>query len=193
MARLKSLSITHVQYEQGDIIGELLAYSSLAPVFTIVAFTALIVMNRNIKTVYFLTGQLLNELFNLCLKLWIKEPRPAQLLTDYGMPSSHTQFMWFFTTYSFWYLLNRPAPLKLKRWISVVPFAILCLTMGVTISRLYLGYHTFKQVAVGFLVGILSGTTWYLFLSIAEPYFKPIINSDLGKLLELQDTINKRD
>jgi dolichyldiphosphatase len=185
----KPLSITYVQYQKGDIIGELLAYSSLAPVFTIVSFTALFVMNRNIRTMYFLIGQLLNEAFNLVLKHLIKEERPADLLGDgsYGMPSSHTQFMWFFTTYSTMYLMRRIPPVKLRRWRGLVLFALYCLTIGVTTSRIYLGYHTVSQVLAGLGIGCLTGTCWYILLGWMEILFPSIILSKLGTLLEIED------
>jgi dolichyldiphosphatase len=186
----KPLSITYVQYTKGDIVGELLAYSSLAPVFTIVSFTALFVMHRNIRTLYFLIGQLLNEAFNLLLKNVIREERPADLLGDgsYGMPSSHTQFMWFFTTYATIYLSRRLAPKKLRQWKGLVLFALYCLTIGVTISRIYLGYHTLPQVIAGFAVGCLTGSCWYALLGWIEFLFPHFLQSKLGNLLEMEDT-----
>lgn len=50
----------------------------------------------------FFIGTLVNEVSNIILKHWIREPRPINRLhigTEFGMPSSHSQFIWFFSTY----------------------------------------------------------------------------------------------
>lgn len=58
----------------------------------------------------FFLGTILNEIFNKILKNWIQEPRPIERLnlTDqFGMPSSHSQFIWFFSTYTTLFILFR--------------------------------------------------------------------------------------
>jgi dolichyldiphosphatase len=69
----------------------------------------------------FLFGLLWNEMVNAILKRWIKESRPSGPAfssdwtflnicvgtphrTDYGMPSSHAQFMGFFCVYALLHL-----------------------------------------------------------------------------------------
>lgn len=50
----------------------------------------------------FFIGTLVNEISNYILKHWIREPRPLNRVhigTEFGMPSSHAQFIWFFSTY----------------------------------------------------------------------------------------------
>ncbi|ROT66983.1 putative dolichyldiphosphatase 1 [Penaeus vannamei] len=72
----KAFSLTHVEYPKGDIIGQLLAISSLAPVAIIVGFVTLILFRRDLHTITFFGGALLNEGINLLLKHIIAEPRP---------------------------------------------------------------------------------------------------------------------
>lgn len=69
----------------------------------------------------FFMGTLVNEICNKCLKHWIQEPRPIDRLhisEEYGMPSSHSQFIWFFSTYVTlfvylrWAVAGRIGPLK---------------------------------------------------------------------------------
>jgi dolichyldiphosphatase len=114
---MQSLSLTHVQYESGSLLGKLLAFSSLIPIFLVVSFVTLVSFNRDLASIYFFVGQLVNEGFNFGLKRLIKQPRPSGIVkltslmvdigTGYGMPSSHAQFVSFFAIYSILYLYKR--------------------------------------------------------------------------------------
>lgn len=58
----------------------------------------------------FFLGIILNELVNFVLKNWLCEPRPLVrnvTYQEYGMPSSHSQFMWFFATYCALFVIIR--------------------------------------------------------------------------------------
>uniref|UniRef100_A0ACB8EZW0 Dolichyldiphosphatase 1 n=1 Tax=Sphaerodactylus townsendi TaxID=933632 RepID=A0ACB8EZW0_9SAUR len=95
-----------------DLTGRLLAYVSLGPIFIIVGFATLIVFKRELHTISFLGGLLLNEGVNWLIKNIIREPRPcaeihSSVYSKYAMPSSHSQFMWFFSIYSFLFLYFR--------------------------------------------------------------------------------------
>lgn len=93
------LSISHVSYVQDDSLGKLLALASLAPMLIFVLEVAFIIsshhsMSKRKVAIMLLVGQLLNEGLNILLKEYFKEPRPlGSDKTDYGMPSSHSQFM----------------------------------------------------------------------------------------------------
>ncbi|KAJ2391828.1 hypothetical protein H4S02_001125 [Coemansia sp. RSA 2611] len=158
--RLKSFSLTHFQYQDGDHFGMLLALISLAPIFLIVSETSIILSRREMAGVLLLLGQLLNELLNLIIKLIIREPRPHEHLGDgYGMPSSHAQFMGFFVVYVVVYLETRVVMHQVHR--RVVQAGSLVLGGLVLISRVYLGYHTVRQVLAGAIVGAGTGAVWY--------------------------------
>lgn len=63
----------------------------------------------NFQIAFFL-GIILNELVNFLLKNWFCEPRPLVrnvTYQEYGMPSSHSQFMWFFATYCALFVIIR--------------------------------------------------------------------------------------
>lgn len=52
----------------------------------------------------------MNEFVNLILKHTIREARPLKrdgIYNEYGMPSTHAQFMWFFTTYAILFICIR--------------------------------------------------------------------------------------
>jgi len=76
----KPVSLTYVVYEKGDILGFILAYSSLCPIFLIVSYTAVILSRRELIVLFTLIGQLLNEVLNTIIKNIIKEPRPESNL-----------------------------------------------------------------------------------------------------------------
>ncbi|XP_015266892.1 PREDICTED: dolichyldiphosphatase 1 isoform X1 [Gekko japonicus] len=73
----KSVSLTHVEYPAGDLTGRLLAYVSLGPIFIIVGFVTLIVFKRELHTISFLGGLLLNEGVNWLIKNIVRETRPC--------------------------------------------------------------------------------------------------------------------
>ncbi|XP_064435405.1 dolichyldiphosphatase 1 isoform X4 [Mirounga angustirostris] len=126
-ASWRPVTLTHVEYPTGDLSGHLLAYLSLSPVFVIVGFVTLIIFKRELHTISFLGGLALNEGVNWLIKHVIQEPRPCggphmAVGTKYGMPSSHSQFMWFFSVYSFLFLYLRPiSEFFLIRDTSLIP------------------------------------------------------------------------
>nr|AEH41552.1 PAP2 domain-containing protein [Endocarpon pusillum] len=87
----------------------------------------------------------------------------------YGMPSSHSQFVAYFSVSLSLFLLMRyvpspstthsPATFTERLLLSCV--ACLC-AAAVAVSRLYLNYHTPKQVMVGCAAGALSAVAWFL-------------------------------
>lgn len=78
------------------------------------------------------------------------------------MPSSHAQFVAFFSVYiTLWmFLRNRHLTPAYRYGLSTLALtAAICISL----SRVYLSYHTPKQVLAGTSVGVLLGITWYLF------------------------------
>ncbi|XP_042210575.1 dolichyldiphosphatase 1-like isoform X3 [Homarus americanus] len=160
----KPFSLTFVEYPKGDTIGKFLAISSLAPVAIVIGFVTLILFRRDLHTIMFFAGALLNEVINLVLKNIIAEPRPVLrggLYTEYGMPSSHSQMMWFFTVYSILFL----------------------------IFRVYLLYHSWSQVLWGALLGILLGCGWFTLTHLVlTPLFPVIASWSVCERLMIRDT-----
>ncbi|KAL7980855.1 hypothetical protein Chor_002009 [Crotalus horridus] len=147
-----SVSLTHVEYPAGDFTGRLLAYLSLSPIFIIVGFITLIVFKRELHTISFLGGLCFNEGVNWLIKNIVQEQRPCpevhlSVYSKYAMPSSHSQFIWFFSIYSFLFLY----------------------------LRVYLLYHTWSQVVYGGFVGSFMAALWFLFTQeILTPLFPRI-------------------
>ena len=88
----------------------------------------------------------------------------------YGMPSSHSQFVAFFAVSLSLFLIVRHVPTRTTSY-SPTTFAerillslLALLSAGaVGCSRVYLNYHTPRQVWVGIAAGALFAAVWFLF------------------------------
>lgn len=196
MMNWKPFSLTHVEYPEGDRIGQLLAISSLTPIAIIVGFITLILFRRDLHTIMFFVGALLNEAINLIMKKIIAEPRPLlrkSLYTEYGMPSSHSQMMWFFSSYSILFLIFRlrhinSSVLELI-WKVVVAMALVAAAIVVSYSRVYLLYHSWSQVMWGAVIGLALGTCWFTLTHLVLTPFFPIVASwRISERLMIRDT-----
>merc|ERR1712071_82152 len=83
--RWRSLSLTHVEYPEGDLLGKLLAYSSLLPIVALIGCATLILFRRDLHTITFFIGLVLNEGVNTVLKYTIRQPRPISRETLYSV------------------------------------------------------------------------------------------------------------
>ncbi|GFS43509.1 dolichyldiphosphatase 1 [Trichonephila inaurata madagascariensis] len=193
-----SLAISHVEYQTGDLLGKLLALTSLCPLVLVIAFVTLILFRRDLHTITFFCGTVLNEGINWILKHTIKELRPCHgrefLFSEYGMPSNHAQFMWFFATYMAFFLLirlhhgNSAYPLE-NAWKYIATILIVCLAAVVTYSRIYLQYHTWNQVLCGSVLGIFLACIWFLITQFTfTPLFPIIAAWPISEFLMLRDT-----
>lgn len=108
----------------------------------------------------------------------------------YGMPSSHAQYAAFFSVYLSLFLLFRHDPVNHPNASSThlpTPFwqrlglAILSIFCAgaVAQSRIYLNYHSPKQVYVGCAAGVGCAVAWFIVTSIARRW------GLVDKLLEL--------
>ena len=143
-----------------------------------VMYAALIAFRRDLHTVVMLLGQLLNEASSIVVKdlvaaskwrHWSVRP-PGSDKTDAGMPSSHTQFIFFFCTYSALFVWRR---VRIER-----PQAkpLLCLgleffALAVGFSRFHLQYHTAEQCFAGAALGVGCGAAWFATVGQLRPSF----------------------
>lgn len=157
------LFLTLVSHIEGDLVGKALAYVSLAPLFFAVLEIAFVLAApksaaKQRVAVMLLTGQLLNEAFNALLKGHLQESRPSGTeRLDYGMPSSHAQFMGYLAAVAP-YFFEFTVFHRLPRLFTKAIFPVASWAVG--FSRIYLGYHDLRQVAVGFFIGLAFGLLW---------------------------------
>ncbi|XP_055642935.1 dolichyldiphosphatase 1-like [Toxorhynchites rutilus septentrionalis] len=192
------ITLTLVEYPKGDLIGKLLAWMCLAPLGIGAGFVALILFRRDLHTIVFFIGTLLNECINALLKHCIKEPRPvsrSQIWNEYGMPSSHSQFMCFFAQYVLLFIFIRLHHMnnnnaRAERLVRLFVLAVCwAATFLVCFGRIYLQYHSLQQVLVGALVGMIFGTLWFILIHyFLTPYFPMVVSWRVSELLLLRDT-----
>ncbi|CAN8020305.1 dolichyldiphosphatase 1 [Ixodes scapularis] len=194
-----SLSLTHVEYPAGDWLGKILAYISLSPLVVLVSFGTLIIFRRDLHTITFLCGTILSEGINFILKHVIKEARPYKArdnYTEYGMPSSHSQLMWFVATYLAFFVLIRlhhGSSSSSWPWENLWKHAVIVcwflLAGVVSYSRVYLQYHTWAQVCWGALIGSLLACLWFSVTQfVLTPLFPRVVSWPVSELLMLRDT-----
>ncbi|XP_018312274.1 dolichyldiphosphatase 1 [Mycetomoellerius zeteki] len=177
------LSLTLVEYPQGDIFGQLLAVISLMPFVIITGFITLILFRRDLHTIVFFIGVVINECINYILKHMIRQARPMKrdgLYAEYGMPSTHAQFMWFFAAYAtlfIYFRLNYNCTITERFWRTIVAIGCIVTALLVTYSRVYLLYHSNTQVVWGALIGITLGSAWFLIMHMILTPFFPIVVS----------------
>ncbi|KAJ8300885.1 hypothetical protein KUTeg_022404 [Tegillarca granosa] len=168
----KSISLTHVEYPAGDIFGFLLAWCSLIPFGLGIGFGTLILFRRDLHTISYLGRQ--------------------TLYTEYGMPSSHSQCVWFFSTYMVFFLFIRVY--RNNNWIDdlwkyCTSLTCFIVSFIVCYSRIYLHYHTLSQVACGALLGVFLGALWFGIVQvILTPMFPYLASSYIGEFLMLRDS-----
>lgn len=188
---LTAFSLTHIQYRANDPLGLLMAVASLLPILMLVVYLTLIVSRRDLATIYITVGQIGTEIVNYVLKHWIKESRPiVKLHKGYGMPSSHAQFMTYWAAIvSLWILYRLRFRVKIFKFIIIS--IVYLTTIVVCYSRVYLQYHTVKQVLIGSVVGTLCGTMWYLItVKILLPFKVINVSNPIMKYLYIRDTTN---
>lgn len=120
----------------------------------------------------------------------------------YGMPSSHSQFVAFFSISLSLFLLLRHVPNPTTTHSPTTYFerfllslvACLC-AAAVVVSRVYLNYHTPKQVMVGYFAGAVSAIAWFLVTTYLRRYgwIEWALDTRLAEMLRVRDLIVTED
>jgi dolichyldiphosphatase len=150
-------------------------------------------------------GQMASEALNFALKRLIKEERPKQMNgKGYGMPSSHAQFVGFFSVALSLFLLLRHTPpknpipshtpLSIATRIGLSILATLCAAL-VAVSRIYLSYHTPKQVFVGWMTGVITAVLWFAATAILRRVGLLAwgLDTTLSRLFRIRDLVVEED
>ncbi|CAF3443460.1 hypothetical protein SNK03_008501 [Fusarium graminearum] len=182
-APLASLSVTHVYYDPEDHLSLVCAYLALLPQALCVVYATLVLFTREVEVGLMFLGQLACEALNFALKRLIKEERPRRIHgKGYGMPSSHAQFVAFWSVSLALFLLVRHKPPRVLKsradsgvhrpWSVIERMAVSMAGMAIAAatawSRVYLNYHTPKQVVVGCAAGAVSAIGWFIIVAIVR-------------------------
>jgi len=150
-------------------------------------------------------GQMGCEAVNFALKRLIKEERPKQMNgKGYGMPSSHAQFVTYFSITLTLFLLFRHTPPKQRTPThkpldlpSRIFLSILALFSAAAVawSRTYLNYHTEKQVLVGCAAGAASAVLWFLATTTLRKMglLGWILGTPVVRLFRMRDLVVEED
>ncbi|KAG1715693.1 hypothetical protein ID866_1456, partial [Astraeus odoratus] len=129
----------------------------------VTTITALVCLyTRSAGVVFFGAGSLACAITAKLIKRAIRQKRPDHgRKVTYGMPSTHSSSCTFFAAYAtfasiYLPLHSRLHPLAVYSPIVMVPWAML-----VVVSRVWLGYHTWPQVAAGTALGIGFASLWF--------------------------------
>ena len=144
------------------------------------------------------------EALNFALKRLLKEERPKQMHgKGYGMPSSHAQFVAFFSISLTLFLLFRHVPKRatpshtpLSMLARVALSGVALANAGlVSWSRIYLSYHTPKQVLVGCLAGAVTGVSWFLVTTVVRQIglISWALDQPLIRLFRMRDLVVEED
>ena len=187
-AIIKAFSFTFVVYEKGNLLSLIYALCALLPIFIVAAIVVVVFVNREYQSLFLMIGLLVNELMNDFLKHTFAQDRPAniyvakfrnvsvdtpELVEHFGMPSSHSQFMFFFAcTCLCWFKV------RTSFWRNIARISLFSVAGLVAYSRIAMHYHTIPQVLVGVSVGLITGTIWsYVTSLILVPKVIPILDS----------------
>eukprot|EP01103_Thecamoeba_quadrilineata_P014192 TRINITY_DN4160_c0_g1_i1.p1 TRINITY_DN4160_c0_g1~~TRINITY_DN4160_c0_g1_i1.p1 ORF type:complete len:233 (-),score=15.29 TRINITY_DN4160_c0_g1_i1:144-842(-) len=150
----------------------LLAFYAWVPYVILFGFGIHFLLRRTSLS-FFLCGLMagIGVLNEGILKQLIKQPRPIETCAcGYGMPSGHAAvttglFVWIalelwlnnWTTKS---ILGGESSTKLSRMLLLAAFLL-----PTSYSRVFFYYHTWQQVVVGSLVGVVCATIYFVLLS----------------------------
>ncbi|KAI0525569.1 PAP2-domain-containing protein [Xylaria bambusicola] len=204
---LTSFSLTHVHYDPTDRISYLCAWLALVPQGLCVMYVTLIWSTREVEIALLGAGQFACEVLNFALKRLIKEERPPRMNgKGYGMPSSHAQFVTFFAVSLALFLLFRhqpPGPEHRRKnhtpltLLERVFWSIVGLLGALTVawSRVYLNYHTEKQVLVGCTAGSVIAIAWFITTSILRQtgWVSWGMETPIAKWLRVRDLVVEED
>lgn len=144
------------------------------------------------------------EALNFLLKRVLKEERPLKMQgKGYGMPSSHSQFVAFFSLSLTLFLLFRHvpkeptsshAPLSMASRFFLSACALAAAGL-VAWSRIYLNYHTPKQVLVGVAAGLMISSGWFLITIIVRQVglLKWVLDQPFTRLFRMRDLVVEED
>ena len=226
-----------------DMLSLVCAYLALLPQALCIVYATLILSTREIEIALTFAGQLACEVLNFALKRFIKEERPPRMIhgQGYGMPSSHSQFVAFWSVSMALFLLVRHRPtmsmavspgwrnkktatttttsasdrgggdggggagfldnfLDMDRpWSLVERLGLSALTAGIAAatawSRIYLNYHTTKQVLVGCGAGVISAVGWFLVVSVVRQtgLLAWALETPLARAFRIRDLVIEED
>ncbi|PAV19794.1 PAP2-domain-containing [Pyrrhoderma noxium] len=168
-----ALELTYVLYDAGSHVSFVFALVTLTPILLMASYAALAVVTRDILVIEMWAGQLACEGLNWIIKRVVREERPVDYLgSGYGFPSSHSQYMGYFSSFLMMHLFFRHRFTSSRNKLLDIMFRLLVyvilvsLALVVCYSRIHLSYHTTTQVLWGAGIGVGFGIFTYAILEL---------------------------
>ncbi|KAI9060096.1 PAP2-domain-containing protein [Trametes sanguinea] len=128
---------------------------------------------RSAGVAYFVVGAVLCSITVKILKRCFRQPRPVTVIVNgrrrkksYGMPSTHSAVIMFFATYitlACAFLPIHPSfPSSPALTRGMPPLVVVPLASTIAVSRIWLGHHTWPQVAAGCAYGLAVAPLWFV-------------------------------
>ncbi|KAI0772888.1 hypothetical protein BD413DRAFT_542912 [Trametes elegans] len=136
----------------------------------VTSLTACVVLyTRSAGVAYFALGAVVCSLTVKIVKRCVRQPRPVVVngkrKKTYGMPSTHSAVITHYAVYvalACAYLPIHPSLPASPALSRVVPVLIVLPLAGtIAVSRIWLGHHTWTQVAAGCAYGMLFAPLWF--------------------------------
>ena len=154
------------------------AYASILPLIINIVQGIYFLGWRSSRTLFMVIAMVLHGWINThILKKAFAESRPADSCTGgYGLPSGHSGFaiglaMWLVLEMV---LLHDKVPFKKGKGYKLMTILYLMVAPVISISRVYLHYHSMKQILWGAVTGIVIYSAWFLVMLV-------IVNKNEGK------------
>lgn len=193
---------TYILYApEGIILSLPIAACSLLPILILVFLFSWHLITREIEPCLLAFGHVCNDIISGIFKKFVKYPRPVngQIFKKgsglvWGMPSSHSQFIAFWFTYTvLMYITNYPGG-RLGR-VEKVAYTAVCLgvVLLVVASRILFEYHNWNQVIVGLLLGSTLSSAYYLAVCVFREYgiFDAILKMKVFKWWGMKDSFGR--
>jgi len=131
-----------------------------------------------------------NEATNHVLKEFVfEEDRPLRNLPGRGMPSAHAQSMAFVTIFVICFIRWRKERFLDQHESHLLITGLVLDTVVVSFARVYLGYHTVRQVVVGLGFGTCFGLAWMACAALMDTKMQQLLlSSPIAGALHLKDS-----
>lgn len=192
---------TYIVYDPRQPWTLILALSSIFPIFILIFLFSWFLTDRELEPCIMAGGQVVNDLISTLLKQKFKFARPleGQIFKKegrlvYGMPSSHSQFIMFFSTYMILKMVYQ-WPYRIDRKYKSGAVISLAICVGlVTYSRLFFSYHTIDQVAVGCFLGSFISCSYFSAISILRDYgiLDWLLKWKICKVFQIKDSFHTK-
>ena len=149
------------------------AFASVLPLFINVGQALYFLGWRSSRTIFMILAMVLHGMINeKGLKRWLAERRPdLSCAGGYGLPSGHSGFAMGLAAWLVleMVLLHDRVPFKKGFGYKLMTFSYLIMAPLIPISRVFLHYHSVKQIIWGSVVGIvLYSVFFYMMLVIVN-------------------------